>query len=74
MSGRSAEEVAFDCLYSMHRGQFSRETFNVIMNDPGDMGETFRKLHKAIARAVKGDRAAQEAVYRAKLLSEATHG
>lgn len=61
-------------MYSMHRGQFSRETFNLIMNDQAEMGESFRKLHKAIARAVKADRAAQEAVYKAEIMSKASHG
>lgn len=63
---KSADEAAFDCLYGMHRGQFSRDVFNAIMNDSGDMGETMRKLHRAIAKAIKADRAAFAAVYAAE--------
>lgn len=63
---RSAEEVAFECVYGMHRRDLSREVFRAILRDEAEMGQGLRKLVAAIAKTIEADRAAQEAVFAAR--------
>lgn len=67
---QSPEEIAFECLYGMHRSDFSRAVFNAVLNDDGATGQALRKMHTAIAKCIKADRAAQEAIRTAQEVSK----
>lgn len=64
---RTPEQVAADCVYSMHKREISRDVFEAILRDDREMGQNLRKLVAAITKAVATDRVQVEAAVVARL-------